>query len=44
MANAIICHSEGAERPKNLISTREYEILRSTQDDKMALGRGLDFL
>ena len=37
------CHSEGTERPKNLISRWKYEILRFTQDDKMALGRGLTF-
>jgi hypothetical protein len=30
----LICHSEGAERPKNLITTRKCEILRGAQDDK----------
>ena len=38
------CHSEGAERPKNLISTRKYEILHCVQDDKMAFCRGLRLL
>jgi hypothetical protein len=35
------CDSEGAQRPKNLITVSNYEILRFAQDDKMALGRGL---
>jgi hypothetical protein len=37
----LTCHSEGAERPKNLINTRKYEILRSAQDDKKVFRRGL---
>ena len=37
------CHSEGAERPKNLINTRKYEILRFAQDDTMALRKALNF-
>jgi hypothetical protein len=36
------CHSEGAERPKNLINTKKYEILRCAQDDNMALRRALN--
>jgi hypothetical protein len=28
------CHSEGAKRPKNLVITCKYEILRFAQDDK----------
>jgi hypothetical protein len=36
------CHSEGVERPKNLVNSRKKEILRSAQDDKMALGRALN--
>ena len=36
------CHSEGAERPKNLINTRKYKILRFAQDDNMAIGRSLN--
>jgi hypothetical protein len=34
-------HSEGAKRPKNLITTRKYEILRFAQDDKQAFRKGL---
>jgi hypothetical protein len=34
-------HSEGAERPKNLMNTRKYEILCYAQDDKMVIRRGL---
>jgi len=33
------CHSEGAKRPKNLLNTGNYEILRGAQDDKMAFYR-----
>ena len=33
------CHSEGATRPKNLISARKYEILCFTQDDKIGWRR-----
>ena len=36
-------HSEGAERPKNLLDTRKYEILRGAQDDKMACRRVRNF-
>jgi hypothetical protein len=36
------CHSEGAERPKNLKKTRKCEILRFAQDDKIAFRRGLE--
>jgi hypothetical protein len=39
----LICHSEGAERPKNLIITGKHEILCSAQDDKMVFRRGLNF-
>jgi hypothetical protein len=35
---------KGAERPKNLTTTRKYEILRSAQDDKMVFRRGLDLV
>ena len=35
---SLTCHSEGAERPKNLISKRKCEILRFAQDDKRVLG------
>jgi DNA modification methylase len=35
------CHSEEAERPKNLITTSKSEILRYAQDDNMAFRRGL---
>ena len=38
----LTCHSEGAERAKNLITTRKYEILRSAQDDNMAFRSGLN--
>jgi hypothetical protein len=38
----LACHSEGAERPENLLITRKYEILRSAQDDKMVVRRGLN--
>ena len=37
----LTCHSEGVERPKNLITTRKYENFRFAQDDKMAFCRGL---
>jgi hypothetical protein len=40
-SSLLTCHSEDAERPKNLITTGKYEILRSAQDDKIALGRAL---
>jgi transposase-like protein len=36
----LTCHSEGAKRPKNLITTTKHESLRCTQDDKMALRSG----
>lgn len=28
------CHSEGEKRPKNLVITNKYEILRLARDDK----------
>jgi hypothetical protein len=37
-------HSEGAKRPKNLITTRKYEILGGAQDDNMEFCRGLELL
>jgi len=39
---SLSCHSEGAKRPKNLITTSKYKILRCAQDDKMAIRRGLN--
>ena len=38
----LTCHSEEAKRPKNLITTSKYEILRYAQDDKMDFRRGLN--
>jgi len=35
------CHSEGAERPKNLITMGTCKILRGARDDNMAFRRGL---
>jgi hypothetical protein len=42
LPKSLTCRSEGAKRPKNLSSTRKYEILRYAQDDNMALSRGLN--
>jgi hypothetical protein len=41
-SSPLTCHSEGAERPKNLINTQKYQILRSAPDDKMAWRRDLN--
>jgi len=37
----LACHSEEAQRPKNLLNTRKYEIFRCAQDDKIVFAKVL---